>query len=55
MWINGQAAIMAQPPMLHFNKRKLKSKKLLTHKKQYTYESKIFTYFKHSRIYSYDS
>lgn len=55
MWINGQAAIMAQPPMLHFNKRKLKSKNLLTHKKQYTYESKIFTYFKHSRIYSYDS
>lgn len=55
MWINGLAAIMAQPPILHFNKRKLKSKHLLTHKKQYTYESKIFTYFKHSRIYSYDS
>ena len=55
MWINGPAAIIAQPPMLHFNKRKLKSKNLLTHKKQYTYESKIFTYFKHSRIYSYDS
>lgn len=55
MWINGLAAIIAQPPMLHVNKRKLKSKNLLTHKKQYTYESKIFTYFKHSRIYSYDS
>lgn len=34
MWIDGQAAIIAQPPTLHINKRKLKSKHLLTYKRQ---------------------
>ena len=36
MWINGLAAIMAQPPMLHFNKRKLKSKHLLSNVQKIT-------------------